>query len=45
MDKSLEILQCSTDTIRKQYVVSDLIKEYSGNTHDSQFHIQADNSI
>jgi hypothetical protein len=33
MDNSLEILQGTTDTIRKQYeILSDLIKEYGGKT-------------
>jgi hypothetical protein len=46
MDNSLEILQGSADTIRKQYeVLSDLIKEYNGKTHGSQSHIDANNSI
>jgi hypothetical protein len=46
MDNSLEILQGSTDTIRKQYeVLYDLTKEYNGKTHGSQSHILADNSI
>jgi hypothetical protein len=46
MDNSLEILQGSADTIRKQYeILSDLIKEYSGKTHGSQSHIDANNSI
>ena len=36
MDNSLEILQGSSDTIRKQYeILSDLIKEYNGKTHGS----------
>jgi hypothetical protein len=46
MDNSLEILQGSADTIRKQYeILSDLIKEYDGKTHGSQSHIDANNSI
>ena len=46
MDNSLEILQGSTDTIRKQYeILSDLIKEYNGKTHGSQSHIDANNHI
>ncbi|MGN6709962.1 MAG: hypothetical protein ACTHKF_11540, partial [Candidatus Nitrosocosmicus sp.] len=46
MDNSLEVLQGSTDAIRKQYeILSDLIKEYNGKTHGSQSHILADNSI
>ena len=46
MDYSLETLQGSTDTIRKQYeVLYDLTKEYNGKTHGSQSHILADNSI
>src|SRR6476620_6319080 len=46
MDNSLEILQGSVDTIRKQYeILSDLIKEYNGKTHGSQSHIDANNSI
>ena len=46
MDNSLEILQGSSDTIRKQYeILSDLIKEYNGKTHGSQSHIDANNHI
>ncbi|MGN6613860.1 MAG: hypothetical protein ACTHKC_02345 [Candidatus Nitrosocosmicus sp.] len=46
MDNSLEVLQGSTDAIRKQYeILSDLIKEYNGKTHGSQSHIDANNSI
>jgi hypothetical protein len=46
MDNSLEILQGSADTIRKQYeVLADLIKEYNGKTHGSQSHIDANNFI
>jgi hypothetical protein len=46
MDNSLEILQGSADTIRKQYeVLSDLIKKYNGKTHGSQSHIDTNNSI
>jgi len=46
MDNSLEILQGSADTIRKQYeLLADLIKEYNGKTHGSQSHILANNSI
>ncbi|MGN6709692.1 MAG: hypothetical protein ACTHKF_10135 [Candidatus Nitrosocosmicus sp.] len=46
MDNSLEIIQGSTDTIRKQYeILFDLIKEYYGKTHGSHSHILADNSI
>ncbi len=46
MDNSLEILQGSADTIRKQYeILSDLIKEYNGKTHGSQSHIDVNNSI
>ncbi|MGN6560564.1 MAG: hypothetical protein ACTHJ2_08575 [Candidatus Nitrosocosmicus sp.] len=46
VDNSLEVLQGSTDAIRKQYeILSDLIKEYNGKTHGSQSHILADNSI
>ena len=46
MDNSLEILQGSVDTIRKQYeILSDLIKEYNGKTHGSQSHIDSNNSI
>ena len=46
MDNSLEILQGSADTIRKQYeVLADLIKEYNGKTHGYQSHILVNNSI